>query len=68
MREFAFGGFKPETGYFFGLYPDRMWLGFVQRMSRGPYYRDSKHQFDPQGEFLFRYADAGRSSSINPAC
>jgi hypothetical protein len=56
-REFAFGGFKPETGSFFGIYPDRLWLGFVQRMSTGPFYRDSKHAFDPQGEFLFRYAE-----------
>jgi hypothetical protein len=56
-REFAFGGFKPETGSFFGLFPDRMWLGFVQRMSTGPFIRDSKHTFDPQGEFLFRYAE-----------
>ena len=56
-REFAAGGFKPEVGSFFGLYPDRMWLGFVQRMSRGPFYRGEDHKFDPQGEFLFRYAE-----------
>jgi uncharacterized membrane protein required for colicin V production len=56
-RQFAFGGFKPETGSFFGLYPDRMWLGFVQRMSMGPFYRGDKNKFDPQGEFLFRYAE-----------
>jgi len=56
-REFAFGGFKPEVGSFFGFYPDRMWLGFAQRMSMGPFYRDSTHKFDPQGEFLFRYAE-----------
>jgi hypothetical protein len=56
-REFAAGGFRPEAGSFFGFYPDRMWLGFVQQMSRGPFYRGSTHEFDPQGEFLFRYAE-----------
>jgi uncharacterized membrane protein required for colicin V production len=56
-REFAFGGFKPEAGCFFGLYPDRMWLGFMQRMSTGPFTRGTAHTFDPNGEFLFRYAE-----------
>ena len=36
-REFMGGGFQAEQPMFFGLSPDRMWLGFVQKMSLGAF-------------------------------
>lgn len=38
-RNFLFGGFDPQSRMFFGLAPDRLWLGFMQRMSRGTFSR-----------------------------
>jgi uncharacterized membrane protein required for colicin V production len=38
-RNFMFGGFDPESRMMAGLAPDRQWLGFMQRMSRGPFSR-----------------------------
>lgn len=42
-REFM--GFKPERNNFFGMAPDRQWLGFVQYVTERPYsrsiYRDT---------------------------
>ena len=62
-RNFFFEGFNPEKPSFFGMVaPDRMWLGFSQRMSYGPLApitskSDSEdHWFDPQGEFLLKHA------------
>jgi len=54
-KDFAFGGFKPESPTFFGLYPDRLWLGFVQKMSYGEL--SSGREFDPAGDLMFRYAE-----------
>lgn len=34
------GAFKPESRMFFGLAPDRHWLGFVQLVSTGAYSRE----------------------------
>jgi hypothetical protein len=62
-REFLFGGFKAESPMFFGFYPDRMWLGFVQRLSLGSFGRSGTstdpeaHVFDPRGEYLMKYAE-----------
>ena len=51
------GGFQPEQRMFFGTAPDRLWLGFMQRMSLGPYSPLVGGQtFDPQGEFMLKYA------------
>lgn len=62
-RNFAWGGFVPEERAFFGLGPDRLWLGFSQRMSLGPLSPvgssddpNGPHVFDPRGEFLIKYA------------
>ncbi len=49
---------------FSGLAPDRKWLAFVQKASRGTFargateqeLRDEKYVFDPQGEFMPKYA------------
>jgi len=58
------GSFKPEERMFLGFAPDHQWLGFTQKMSRGPYERSvseaewkaEKTIFDPRGEFLPKYA------------
>jgi uncharacterized membrane protein required for colicin V production len=38
-KNFMFGGFDPEKKMFLGLAPDRQWMGFVQRLSRGAFSR-----------------------------
>jgi hypothetical protein len=60
-RNFLFGGFQPEKQMFFGLAPDREWLGFMQKMSRGGFARrapagSEEHVFDPEGKFMMKYA------------
>lgn len=61
-RNFMSGQFqpKPMDHMFFGFAPDRKWLGFVQRMSLGTLSRSGPspgaHMFDPQGEFILKYA------------
>jgi hypothetical protein len=62
-RQFL-GGFKPEEKMFFGLAPDRQWLGFISRQSGGGSWGSNTandegvitSQFDPTGEFMLRYA------------
>jgi len=66
----SFGGSFQKTadsGNFLGMAPDRGWLAFVQKSSRGalsrsddavrsPYEEDQgRRVFDPQGEFIFKY-------------
>lgn len=58
----------PKAEHFFGLAPDRNWLGFVQQASRGSLSHadpsapaadpsdQGKRVFDPQAEFIFKYA------------
>ena len=63
-REFLFGSFQAKQRMFFGLAPDRQWLAFVQKMSRGPLCRSASPDqwrreatvFDPAGEFMIKYA------------
>ncbi|HVU89058.1 MAG TPA: hypothetical protein VHD36_17170 [Pirellulales bacterium] len=61
-KNFLFGGFKPEERMFFGLAPDRQWLGFMQKMSLGTFSRSAPadnpdaHVFDPEGQFMVKYA------------
>jgi len=63
-RNFLFGGFQPESRMLGGLAPDRRWLGFVQKMSRGSFCRSAtpqeweqeKYVFDPRAEFMPKYA------------
>jgi hypothetical protein len=61
-RNFLFGGFQPEQRMFLGLAPDRQWLGFMRKMSLGPFCRwaseeelQQKYVFDPHAEFLPKY-------------
>ncbi|HEY5314354.1 MAG TPA: hypothetical protein VIK18_17605 [Pirellulales bacterium] len=56
-REFMSGGFQPEQPSFFGFSPDRLWLGFVQTESEGAFARGGDHIFDPNGEFMPKYAE-----------
>jgi uncharacterized membrane protein required for colicin V production len=55
-RTFLFGGFQPEQRMFFRLAPDRDWLGFMQKMSLGPFSSSDKDVFDKDGEFMLKYA------------
>jgi hypothetical protein len=63
-RNFLNGGFNAEEKMFFGLQPDRLWLGFVQRQSNnGGLGRNSVDKqgrvvsmFDPKSEFMIKYA------------
>lgn len=61
---------KPDDSTFLGFAPDRMWLGFMQKNSRGylsrghfssiePHPEDRElnvEAFDPYGEFPYKYA------------
>jgi uncharacterized membrane protein required for colicin V production len=38
-RNFLFNGFQPKSRMIMGLAPDRLWLGFMQQESRGPFCR-----------------------------
>jgi hypothetical protein len=51
-----FLGFEPGKAAFFGLGPDRQWLAFTQRMSRGGFSRWTPTEFDARGEFIPKYA------------
>lgn len=61
-RNFLFDGFKPESRMVLGFAPDRQWLGFVQKESLGAFCRSAtpaegeKYVFDPNGEFMPKYA------------
>jgi uncharacterized membrane protein required for colicin V production len=62
-RVYFFEGFQPEKEMFFGLAPDRNWLGFVSRQSTGSLGSNVvdaegnvTSQFDPKGDFMLRYA------------
>jgi hypothetical protein len=59
-RSFLGGSFQPDADatMLFGLGPDRVWLGWVNRESRGALSRLSGvAPFDPRGEFILRYGD-----------
>jgi hypothetical protein len=64
-RNFLFGSFQPEpdSKMFFGLAPDRQWLAWMHTMSDyGSLGRRSdgdppgEHVFDPNADFILRYA------------
>ncbi|REK12716.1 MAG: CvpA family protein [Planctomycetota bacterium] len=59
-RNFLRGGFQrdPEATMLFGLQPDRVWLGWVNRESRGTLSRfRGINEFDDRGEFILRYGN-----------
>jgi hypothetical protein len=55
-RNFMFDGFQPEEHMIFGLAPDRQWLGFVQKESMGAFSCAEESIFDPNAEFMPKYA------------
>jgi len=55
-RTFLFGGFNHETKMFGGLAPDRKWLGFMKKLSRGAYSESPVVEFDPKNEWMNTYA------------
>ncbi len=69
-REFLGGGFDPEEQMFFGMAPDRHWLGFVQRLSNGPYRPinpgEEFYGFDPGAEFMIKYAARRKEYADRP--
>jgi len=71
-REFLMGGFRPENRMFLGLAPDRLWLGFVQRMSMGAYSQGpgknnpDQYVFDPEGLFMAKYATRRATPESKP--
>lgn len=54
-REFA--GFTPERANFFGMAPDRQWLGFTQYVSEKSFRRGSNYIFDGPVEKVGEYAE-----------
>lgn len=59
-RHFLGGSFQrdPEAKMFFGLAPDRVWLAWVHRESKGTLSRfGGVAPFDPNGDFIVRYAN-----------
>jgi hypothetical protein len=55
-----FMGFQrePDTKMLFGLAPDRVWLGWMHRESKGPLCRLGQlAPFDANGDFIYRYAE-----------
>jgi hypothetical protein len=63
-RNFLYGAFqeKPDSRMFFGLAPDRKWLGFVHKHSLGglgraaPPGQANTHEFDQNGDYIYKYA------------
>jgi len=57
----------PEARMFFGLAPDRRWLAWVRGSSvAGPFARPD-HAFDPDADFILRYATRRHALEGEPA-
>jgi hypothetical protein len=55
-REFLFGGFQPGESMFLGMAPDKVWLNYVNYASKRPFSRWNPRVFDPDREFIEKYA------------
>lgn len=63
-RNFLSNSFQPEQRMFFGLAPDRQWLGFITKVSDGGSWGTNETNedgavssaFDPTGVFMIKYA------------
>lgn len=55
-QNFLFGGFDPSRRMLL-VGPDRMWLGFVQHVSKGSLARSEPAVFDPDNQFMNKYND-----------
>lgn len=54
----SFGGAfapTPMSNMFMGFAPDRQWLAFAHKMSKGTFARSKPNPFDPTGEFILKY-------------
>ncbi len=59
-RHFLGGDFQPapDSKMFFGLAPDRFWLGWMHRQSSGTLSRfGGARPFDAKGDFIVRYSN-----------
>jgi hypothetical protein len=57
----------PEARMFFGLAPDRRWLAWVRGSSlRGPFAQPAD-AFDPEADFILRYASRRQALEAAPA-
>jgi len=76
-RNFLGGAFQPtpDARMFFGTAPDRKWLAFVQMTSRGSLStaanddktgEEGMNVFDPQSDFILRYAQRRQNFSQTP--
>lgn len=65
-RNFLQGAFQPEpqSRMFFGLAPDRQWLGFMQKSSEGAF--SAGRPFDPFGEYILKYAERRHRFEAEP--
>jgi len=61
-RNFMSGGFDPDSRMFLGLAPDRQWLGFAKKVSRGTFCRYGSE------EELPKYGPADPSSPDHKLC
>ncbi|MEX0939501.1 MAG: CvpA family protein [Pirellulales bacterium] len=73
-RNYLAGNFQPtpDARMFFGLAPDQKWLGLVQSLSNnslsatGPG-GSGVNTFDPEGDFILKYAERRSNLENNPA-
>ena len=65
-RNFLQQAFQPEptSKMFFGLAPDRQWLGFTQKSSNGAFSRGQP--FDPYGEYILKYGERRARFELEP--
>jgi len=57
--DFLFGGFKykADESMFMGMSPDQQWLKFVEGRSKGSFSRLEPRAFDPEHQFIRKYAE-----------
>jgi len=63
-REPFGGGFQPEERMFLGFAPDRLWLGFVQKVSRGGYARGLSKEEKTKAVYGAREDDAAWEENL----
>jgi hypothetical protein len=56
----------PEATMFFGLEPDRRWLQWVRGSTTSGPFAVAKHRFDPDADFILRYATRRRMLEDQP--
>lgn len=56
----------PEARLLFGLSPDRKWLAWVRGSTRVGPFANPQAPFDPQADFIIRYADRRKKLEAEP--